>query len=493
MRLALAASELTPFAKTGGLADVLLGLGRWLGKPANDDGGAAGHDVRLFVPYYHKIAASGVPVEPLQGAQDIDVRFPDRVLRFSIQRGKLPQSDVSVYFVDCPELYDRDGIYTSDSDEALRFAMLSRAVIETCQRLQWGPDIFHCNDWHTALLPLYLRTLYAWDQLFADTKTLLTIHNIGYQGVFDTATLDAIGLGEHRAQLHHGDLQRDEFSFLKTGVLHAHKLSTVSRTYASEIQTNEFGMGMQELLQQRSADLVGIVNGVDYGEWDPSTDPKIPHNYSVDDLDGKAKMKAALCNRFHLPHDPRAPVFGVVSRLTNQKGFELFADSIPIYLQRDDIRLCVLGSGESHHEEYFQWLRDTWPEKVGIYRGFQEELAHWIEAGSDCFLMPSRFEPCGLNQMYSLRYGTPPVVRKTGGLADTVEAWDPDTRTGTGFAFGEYSSQALADTVDWVLRNWRDREGWQQLMRNGMTQDFSWERQGPEYVRLYRSMTPTTV
>jgi starch synthase len=201
-------------------------------------------------------------------------------------------------------------------------------------------------------------------------------------------------------------------------------------------------------------------------------------------------MKAALLDRFQLPHDTRAPVFGVVSRLTSQKGFELFADSIPIYLQREDMRLVVLGSGETKHEDYFQWLRDTWPEKVGLYRGFQEELAHWIEAGSDVFLMPSRFEPCGLNQMYSLRYGTPPIVRRTGGLADTVEAWDPATQTGTGFPFLEFSSQALGGTIDWVLRNWRDQKGWRQLVKNGMTQDFSWDRQGPEYVELYRSLIP---
>ncbi|MEC7726741.1 MAG: glycogen synthase [Planctomycetota bacterium] len=493
LRLALAASELTPFAKTGGLADVLLGLGRWLGRPSTDeqDPHGPGHDARVFVPYYRAIADSGVEVAPLPGAERVDVRFPERTISFGILAGKLPESDVAVYFVDCPELYDRDGIYTDGGDEALRFAFLSRAVLETCQRLQWAPDVVHCNDWHTGLLPLYLKTVYAWDKLFTRTRTLLTIHNIGYQGVYPASTLDAIGLGEQRAHLHHGDLKDEQFSFLKTGILHADMLSTVSVTYAKEIQTDEYGMGLQDLLQSRRADLVGIVNGVDYGEWDPSNDPKIPHHYSADDLAGKAKMKAALCDRFQLPHDARAPVFGVVSRLTDQKGFELFADAIPVYLQRDDMRLCVLGSGDAKHEEYFQWLRDTWPEKVGIYRGFQEELAHWIEAGSDVFLMPSKFEPCGLNQMYSLRYGTPPVVRQTGGLADTVDAWDPETRTGTGFPFREYSSQALSGTMDWVMRNWRDRDGWLQLMKNGMRQDFSWERQGPEYVRLYRAMIPS--
>jgi starch synthase len=350
--------------------------------------------------------------------------------------------------------------------------------------------VINCSDWHTGLIPLYLRTTYAWDRLFTPTKTVMTIHNIGYQGVFADSQLDTVGLGEQRAHVHHGDLREGKFSFLKTGVLHANKLSTVSRTYAREIQTNEYGMGLDELLRSRSQDLFGIVNGVDYGDWNPATDPLIPHHYTADDLSGKTKMKAALLQRLQLPHDPRAPVFGVVSRLTAQKGLELFADSIPIYLQREDMRLCVLGSGENKHEQYFQWLHDTWPKKVGIYKGFHDELAHWIEAGSDVFLMPSRFEPCGLNQMYSLRYGTPPVVRRTGGLADTVQPWSATEQTGTGFLFDQFNSQALADTLDWVLRNWRDQRGWKQLVQNGMKQDFSWDRQGPEYVALYRSLVP---
>ena len=486
LRLAHCASECAPFAKTGGLADVLLGLSRWLGAKAP---GGGGHDVRVFVPFYRRIEQSRLPTVPLPAVQDVDVRFPQRTIRFSIRQAKLPLSDVPVYFVDCKELFDRDGIYTEDGDEALRFGLLSRAVLETCQRLQWSPDVVHCHDWHAALVPLYLRSVYHWDRLFAPTRTVLTIHNIGYQGYFPDSQLDVLGLGDQRAHVHHGDLRDGKVSFLKAGVLHAQKLTTVSRTYAREIQTPEYGMGVDELLRARAGDLVGIVNGVDYGEWNPASDPRIPHHFSVDDLSGKAKMKVALLQRFQLQHDPRAPVFAVVSRLTAQKGFELFADSIPVFLQREDMRLCVLGSGESQHEQYFQWLRDTWPQKVGIYRGFQEELAHWIEAGSDLFLMPSRFEPCGLNQMYSLRYGTPPIVRRTGGLADTVMPWDPATRTGTGFLFDEYSSHALAGTIDWALRNWRDQRGWQQLVKNGMQQDFSWDRQGPEYVALYRSLT----
>jgi starch synthase len=480
LAIALVAAEAAPFAKTGGLADVITGLGRFLDR--------RGHDVRVFLPYYKRIADSGIEAPPVAGTKDIEVRTGGRTMRFVLREATLPNSKARLYLVDCKELYWREALYTQDGDEALRFAFLARAVLETCQRLQWAPDVVHCNDWHAALLPLYLKTVYGWDRLFQRTRTVLTIHNIGYQGVFGDAVLDQIGLQDQRAQVHHGDLRDGRVSFLKTGVLHAHKLTTVSRTYAREIQTAEYGMGMDELLRTRSQDLVGIVNGVDYGDWDPQHDPKIPHHYSATDLRGKARMKEALLARMGLPLDARAPVFGVVSRLTSQKGFDLFADSIPIYLQRESMRLCVLGSGDQKHEQYFQWLRDTWPQKVGIYRGYHDELAHWVEAGSDVFLMPSRYEPCGLNQMYSLRYGTPPVVRRTGGLADTVEMWEPKTGKGTGFTFDEFSSQALAATLQWVFQNWLDQKGWQQLVQNGMAMDFSWDKQGLEYETLYRSL-----
>ncbi|MGE3173169.1 MAG: glycogen synthase GlgA [Planctomycetota bacterium] len=486
LAIALVAAEAAPFAKTGGLADVITGLGRFLDREQ--------HDVRVFLPYYRRIARQGLGKgggQPpyVEGGRDIELRMGGRTMKFSLREGILPQSQARLFLIDCPELYDRDGLYTQDGDEALRFAFLSRAVLESCQRLQWAPDIVHCNDWHAALLPLYLKTVYNWDRLFARTKTVLTIHNIGYQGMFADSVLDQIQLGEQRAHVHHGDLRDGRISFLKTGVLHASKLTTVSRTYAREIQTAEYGMGMDELLRTRSQDLVGIVNGVDYGDWDPAHDPLIPHAYSAKDLSGKARMKEALLARMGLPFDKRAPVFGVVSRLTSQKGFDLFADSIPIYLQKADMRLCVLGSGDTQHEQYFQWLRDTWPQKVGIYRGYHDELAHWVEAGSDVFLMPSRYEPCGLNQMYSLRYGTPPVVRRTGGLADTVQPWDPKTKSGTGFTFDEFSSHALAATLQWVFQNWQDQAAWKTLVQNGMAMDFSWDRQGPEYVALYRALT----
>jgi starch synthase len=262
----------------------------------------------------------------------------------------------------------------------------------------------------------------------------------------------------------------------------------VSRTYAEEIQTAEFGMGLEGVLASRRDVLRGIVNGVDYGDWDPATDALIPHNYTPDDLSGKSQNKKELLEQFELGFDERVPLFGIVSRLTGQKGFDLLPDILPILLQRQDIRLVVLGSGESVHEEYFQWLRDTYPTKVANYRGYNNELAHRIEAGADMFLMPSRYEPCGLNQMYSLKYGTVPIVRQTGGLADTVQAFDPATGRGTGFVFGEFRPEALLHAVRQALEVWSQPPTWARLVQNGMAQDYSWERQGREYEELYASL-----
>lgn len=487
LRIALVSSEITPFAKTGGLADVAAGLARHLD--------AEGHDVRLFLPYYSRVrTGDDGPFDPVEDVRDVAIQGAGRFPRFSLRKGRLPSSDASVYAVECPELYDRDDVYTSlytdADDEHLRFATLCRAVLESCQRWQWAPDVIHCNDWHTGLLPLYVQTLYAWDRLFQSTRTVMTIHNIGYQGVFGSGVIGDLGLDDCRRYLHQDDLQGGTVNFLKTGVLHADALTTVSETYADEIQTEEFGMGLEGLLRDRRHALTGIVNGVDYGDWDPATDPLIPANYTADDLSGKATCKRQLLEGFDLKYSPEVPVLGVVSRLTGQKGFELLPDVLPVILQRD-VQVVVLGSGEDKYEQYFQWLRDTWPQKVAFYRGYNNELAHRIEAGADMFLMPSRYEPCGLNQMYSLRYGTAPVVRRTGGLADTVVPFDPKTGEGTGFSFDAFTANALRDTIVWALQVWTDQKAWARMQQNGMAQDFSWARQGAAYVDLYRKLTGT--
>ncbi len=481
LKICLVSSEVAPLAKTGGLADVAAGLGRYLK--------TAGHDVRIFMPFYDRQSYDDVTFESLGEAQDVRVdHFGDSGFTFSVKLTVLPGSDVPIYCVVCPELFDREELYGSYSDEHVRFGLLNRAVLETCQRLGWAPDVFHCNDWHTGLLPLYLKTHYGWDQLFRESKTMLTIHNIGYQGTFSTDALKDLGLDEHANLFYQEDYREGFVNFLKTGLIYSDWLTTVSDTYAREIQTEEFGMGLEEILQRRAGALTGIVNGVDYEDWSPETDPLINHNYSADDLSGKAKNKADLIEVFHLDVPMDAPLIGCVSRLTGQKGFELLLDILPVLLRQENMGFLILGSGEEKYEQYFQWLRDAFPTKVGVYKGYNNELAHKIEAGADVFLMPSRYEPCGLNQMYSLRYGTVPVVRGTGGLADTVVRFDPATGVGTGFVFQDFDVDQLHAEMRRCLQTWKDQGAWSHLIQNGMRQDFSWEKQGLLYEQLYRSL-----
>ncbi|MFT4540813.1 MAG: starch synthase [Planctomycetota bacterium] len=486
MRICLVASELTPFAKTGGLADVSTALARHLSR--------AGHDVLTFLPLYPRCRRPEWPLQPVEGLVGLEVTFESAHHNFAVYSTPLPAGSAGgeagplIYFVDCPDLFRHDDLYTDDGEEHLRFALLSRAAIQSCQHLGWAPDVFHCNDWHTGLLPIYLNTLYEWDRLFANTKTLLTIHNIGYQGVFPIDVIESLGLAESRSLLWQEDVEQGHINYLKTGIQYASHLSTVSETYASEIQTEEFGNGLESLLTERADSLSGIVNGIDFHEWDPAGDEHIASNYSVQDPSGKVDCKQALMEEVGLSYSDEAPVLGIISRLTGQKGFELLPDALPIVLQNENVRMVILGSGEESYEQYFHWLARTFPDKVHFHCGYDEALSHRIEAGSDIFLMPSRYEPCGLNQMYSLRYGSVPLVRLTGGLADTVEGFDPDRSTGTGFVFTEFTSQAFLDTLRFALDSYRDREAWSALVRRGMSKDYSWEHQIGEYVRLYESL-----
>jgi starch synthase len=330
--------------------------------------------------------------------------------------------------------------------------------------------------------------VYAWDRLFAGTRTVLTLHNNAYQGNFPTSVVGDLQLGNEIRYFHQDHWREGKLSFLETGILYATALTTVSRTYAQEIQGDELGMGLQDMLRARNDHLFGILNGVDADEWNPAKDTLIPHRFSAADLAGKARMRAALLQKAGLPPAEEGPVLGVVSRLTAQKGFDLLHDAMTVFLQREDLRMVVLGSGEKRFEEYFTWLVKNFPRKVAYKQGYDNELAHWIEAGADIFLMPSRYEPCGLNQMYSMAYGTVPVVRRTGGLADTVQPWDPRARTGTGFLFDAYDSQAFFEALQRALIAYRDAEQWSRLVQNGMAQDFSWEKQIQRYVDLYRRL-----
>jgi starch synthase len=476
LRVLEVAAEVTPFAKTGGLGDVVAGLSRFLGR--------AGHDPRVFLPFYAHLARERDRYTPVDFMQDVPVKLGPWGFTYSVLTRPLPQSDVNVYFIDCPELFGHGEIYHGDREDSLRFALLTVAAFECAQRMGWTPNILHCHDWHTALAPVYRRAYLDWDRLFQRTRTVLTIHNLGFQGIVDASRLSDLGLDRHAGLL---DLSPGHLNFLRNGILHADALTTVSRTYAREILTPAQGFGLDGLLRARADRLAGIVNGVDYDEWNPETDPRIPHHYSARDLSGKAAMKGALLQAIGMD-ETAAPVLGVVSRLTRQKGFDLAFEVLPELLARRDLRVVALGSGEPRYEELFRRLHEQFPGRAWFYGGFNNDLAHWIEAGADLFLMPSRFEPCGLNQMYSLRYGTPPVVHRTGGLADTVEPFDAATGEGTGFVFEHFDSQGIRWALDQAFDTFSHRETWERLMRNGMAKDFSWDVQGEEYVELFRSL-----
>ena len=484
LRICLASPEFAPLAKTGGLADVSAALSLYLHR--------AGHDVRVLIPRYSRIEALGLDIEPVEGIASMHINLGGADLNFGIDRTTLPDTDLPVYLLRCPALYGRDAIYTNDPDEHLRFVLLSRAVLEMCQRLEFAPDIVSCHDWQTALVPLYLKTVYAWDELFRATKSTLTIHNIGYQGMFGAWTLDQLGLAGAEYHLHQDDLKEGVINFLKTGILYADLITTVSPTYAREILGEDYGMGLNNLLRDRADSLVGILNGVDYAEWNPAVDSLIPANYSPQDMSGKVVCKERLMLETGLDVQADRPLVGIVSRLVGQKGFDLVENVVPALLEQRDFAVTVLGSGESRYEDFFNWLKTRFAGRAGFYQGFSNELAHWIEAGADMFLMPSLYEPSGLNQMYSLKYGTVPIVRETGGLADSVEQINPDAASGTGILFRDYNPQGLNWALNRGLDLYADPALWTQLVANGMQMDFSWERQGTRYVELFRQLGQTS-
>jgi starch synthase len=478
VRVGLIASEAAPYAKTGGLGDVAAALARHLA--------LAGHDARLVIPRYQSLKPGPGPLVPVSFLQDVPLVLGGRRLAWSLYTAPLAPGGPAIYFVHCPALYGRPGIYAQDGDEHLRFAFLTRAALDAFQRMGFAPDVVHSHDWHSALAPLYLKTLYAWDRaLFGRTKTVLTIHNMAYQGAFPAGVLGELDLAAVRGLAHQDELARGRFSFLTSGLLHADALSAVSETNAREIQTAEHGFGLDPLLRARAGSLVGIVNGIDAEEWDPQNDPRIPARYGPGDMAGKAACRAALLKDHGLDDDPKAPVLGIVSRLTAQKGFELCRDVLPPLLGRGRVRLVGLGSGSETLAGWFTDLARRFPRRAAFHVGFSDEKAHRIEAGADLFLMPSRFEPCGLNQMYSQRYGTPPIVHRTGGLADTVEPWNPRTGAGTGFVFEHFTATGLAWALAQALTCFADPAAFARVRASGMAKDFSWQRQITRYEALY--------
>jgi starch synthase len=490
MKVLMVSSEAEPFAKAGGLGDAVSALSRALSR--------AGHDVRVVLPRYRCIDRSKLEIVEgpigvrLGGSGDRGGAAARREEWAGVYKSYLPGSTVEVYFLDHERFFDRDGIYGSKAesdfaDNPERFAFLCRAAFRLCRKLSWIPDIMHAHDWPASLAPVFLR----YDESkaeFAKTASVLSIHNLGYQGIYPKDCFESFGLSW---ELFHGAGFEfyDKVNLLKAGIRSADCLTTVSPTYACEIQTPDSGFGLDGLLRFRSADLVGILNGVDLDEWNPEIDLRIPARYSASKMAGKDKCKAALQKEFGLPVSANKPLVGMVGRLTDQKGVgELFG---PLYgsafrICADmDLQFAVVGSGEKWCEDEIRALSAKVPNfKAKV--GFDERLAHLVESGSDFFLMPSRYEPCGLNQMYSLRYGTLPIVHRTGGLSDTVENYNQETGTGTGFTFDNLTPRAIYDTVGWAVWAWYNRRSHIMAMRErAMEKRFSWDHSAAEYAKLY--------
>jgi starch synthase len=474
MHIAFAASECVPFSKTGGLADVVGALPRALA--------ALGHQVSVYIPRYRQTKLT----DPQTVVRSITVPFDDKYRFCSIVTAG-PSTGVKFYFVDYPPYFDREALYGSPAgdypDNAERFALFSRAVLEASKVLG-VPQVFHCHDWQSALVPVMLRTLYAEDPAFRDVATVFTIHNMGYQGLFPPDTLPLLMLPWDLLTMSKMEFF-GQVNFLKGALVYSDYVTTVSKKYSQEIQTTEYGFGLEGVLRDRAATVTGILNGIDYDEWNPQTDQFIAAKYSPQDPSGKLKCKQDLLQAFGIPNvDAKVPVIGIVSRFAAQKGFDLIAQ-IMDRLAREEMIMVVLGSGDRLYEEMFQRLNKQFPNKIAAKVAFDNAIAHKIEAGADMFLMPSRYEPCGLNQMYSLKYGTVPIVRATGGLDDTIEPWDARTGKGTGFKFSEYNGEALLLTIKHALLAYQDPSSWQTLMRNGMTRDFSWGASAREYGKVY--------
>lgn len=474
MHIAFVASEGVPFSKTGGLADVVAALPRALA--------TLGHQVSVFLPRYRQTKLT----DPATVVASVTVPFDDKY-RFASVVGAENQSGVRFYFVEYPEFFDREALYGTPAgdypDNAERFALFSRTVLEATKILG-VPDVFHCHDWQSALVPVLLRTVYAEDPALQDVGTVFTIHNMGYQGLFPPETLPLLMLPWDLFTMSKMEFF-GQVNFLKGALTYSDYVTTVSKKYSQEIQTAEYGFGLEGVLRGRAATVTGILNGVDYDEWSPQADKFVAAKYSPQDLSGKAACKKDLLTAFGVNStNAKVPVIGIVSRFAAQKGFDLIAQ-IMDRLAREEMIVVALGAGDKQYEEMFVRLNRQFPNKIAVKVAYDNAIAHKIEAGSDMFLMPSKYEPCGLNQIYSLKYGTVPLVRATGGLDDTIEPWDARTGKGTGFKFTEYNGESLLLTIKQALQAFRDQTSWQALMRNGMNKDFSWNASAREYGKIY--------
>lgn len=486
LRILFLSSEVEPFAKSGGLADVASALPRALFD--------AGHDIRVMMPKYGVISDRKYILRDVIRLKKIAVRMGNKEFITSAKSAFLPDSKVQIYFLNYKSLFDKKGLYVDPktgkdfTNNAERFALFCRAVLETIKILHWEPHIIHCNDWQTALIPWLLKNDYRDDSFFVKTATLLSIHNMAYQGNFAPNVLSKIGLPEELARPG-GDMEfYGNVNFLKLGILHADSIATVSPTYAKEIQSNEdLGAGLNDVLQSRKKNIHGILNGVDETIWNPQTDTFLPATYSASDLNGKTDCKKLLLQECQLDFDENVPVLGMITRFDAQKGLDLL-ESIKDDLLKQKLQFVILGMGGPNYHNMLQALQKKYPNKVSVHLRFDERMAHLIEAGSDIFLMPSRYEPCGLNQMYSLKYGTIPVVHHVGGLADTIVDYTQNHTKGYGFVFEEFSGKAFLQAIERALNQYKDKKNWQKLIKRAMKLNFSWKAAAEKYVKLYQKM-----
>lgn len=474
MKILFVSSEVAPFSKTGGLADVSGALPTALAE--------LGHEVAVITPFYGTIKAQ---------PEDAELEFNVTIGALS-KRAKLKKAglggDVPVFFIDQPDYFDREELYATSSgaypDNHERFAFFSFAVIEAAKLLGFQPDIIHVHDWQCTLIPVYLKTILKDDEFFRASKTVLTIHNLGYQGLFGREVLEIIGLPAWLFSPEYLEFW-GKLNYLKGGIVFSDALTTVSECYAREIQAPEQGMGLDGLIRANSHKLYGILNGVDYSEWNPKKDKYIERNYSAKKLNGKTDCKEDLQKIFKLKKDLDIPLIGMIGRLTSQKGYDLVAQALSDLMIRE-LQLVILGTGEERYHRYFESVKDKYKGKLGIKLAYDNVLAHKIEAGADMFLMPSLYEPCGLNQMYSLKYGTVPIVRATGGLDDTVYEHPDDE--GTGFKFHRFDYRDMLDAVDRALKKFQDKKAWKKIMLNGMALDFSWRTSALKYSNLFEKL-----
>ncbi len=489
LKILFVTSELFPFVKTGGLADVSAALPQMLTE--------LGHEVRIIVPKYGAIDSRKYKIHDVVRLKDLTLKIGEKDVVFSVRSSFLPSPKVRVqiYFLDNNEYYgSRKSLYKDpltgsdfkDNDE--RFILLSRAIFELILKLGWIPDIIHCNDWQAGLAPVYLKTVYKNEPQFANFRILFTVHNLAEQGTFPKTTFAKTGLPEELNSETHGILHDGKVNFIKGGLMLADYVNTVSAGYAKEIvHSKELTGGLNKVIEKRKNVLSGLMNGIDTEEWNPEKDRYIPKKFSAKTLTDKVENTKALLDRFNLKYDPDVPVIGIISRLSDSKGMDLVVDAFP-KLMKNNVKVILLGVGDKKYHTAFQKFGSKYPDKFGYFLGFSDELAHLIEAGTDIYLMPSKTEPCGLNQMYSLAYGTVPVVRETGGLGDIVVRYSDKTEDGNGFMFKEYSADAMLKEIERALKIFQDKKTWVKLMKNGMKLDFSWLSSAKAYIELYKKV-----